>query len=60
MRAWIEMPPGSGWADIRIATHAVRELGYGVAELRGTGNVLLRVLGAEVDVSELWRLPGQG
>ena len=59
-RAWLELPPGTGWAGIRLASHALHELGYLTAELRGSGNVMLRVLGVEADVSEVWRLPGQG
>ena len=59
MRAWLEMPPGSGWGDVRVAARSLHELGYATAELRTVGGVLLRVSAAEVDVSELWRLPGQ-
>ena len=59
MRAWIEMPAGSGWGDVRVAMGALHELGYVTEEQRGTGNVLLRLSGSRLDVGELWRLPGQ-
>jgi hypothetical protein len=59
-RAWIEMPAASGWADIRKAHYALHELAYVTAELRGTGPVLLRVSGVELETGELWRSPGQG
>jgi T5orf172 domain len=59
-RAWIELPAASGWADIRLARHALHELAYVTAELRGSGPVLLRVSGVELETGELWRVPGQG
>ncbi len=60
MRAWIELPRDAGWADIRLAAASLHKLGYRTAELRGTGPVLLRLSGAELDAGELWRVPGQG
>jgi hypothetical protein len=60
MRAWVELPADSGWAGIRLATVALESLGYYVEELRGTGNVLLRLSGARLEAGELWRVPGQG
>jgi hypothetical protein len=60
MRAWIELPLDAGWADIRLARHALHQLGYATAELRGTGPVLLRLSGSRLDVGKLWRAPGQG
>jgi hypothetical protein len=60
MRAWIELPVASGWADIRLARSALHALGYTTEELRGSGPVLLRLSGARLKVSELWRMPGQG
>ena len=60
MRAWIELPRDSGWAGIRLARHALHQLGYTTSELRGTGNVLLRLAGSKLEPGELWRAPGQG
>ena len=60
MRAWLELPRDSGWADIRLARSALHKLGYRTAELRGTGNVLLRLSGGVLETGELWRSPGQG
>ena len=60
MRAWIELPLDAGWADIRLARSALHKLGYVTAELRGTGNVLLRLAGVKLEPGELWRAPGQG
>jgi hypothetical protein len=37
MRVWVELAAASGWADIRLARHALHELNYVMAELRGTG-----------------------
>ena len=56
-RAWIEMPPGSGWGAIRLARTALRELGYHSEEVRGTGNVLLRLSGSPLERSALWVMP---
>ena len=58
-RAWIELPAASGWADIRLARHALHELAYVTAELRGTGPVMLRLSGSKLETGELWRSPGQ-
>ena len=58
-RAWIELSRDAGWGDVRLAAHALHELGYATAELRQPRGVLLRVSGADLDVTELWRLPGQ-
>jgi hypothetical protein len=60
MRAWIELPAASGWAGIRLARSALHALDYTTEEMRGTGNVLLRLSGSRLEVSELWRVPGQG
>lgn len=38
----------------------MQELGYVVAEIRGTGNTMLRVSGAVLERGELLRMPGQG
>ena len=54
------MPAGSGWGQVRVASQTLRELGYTVEELRGTGNVLLRLSGSRLEAGELWRAPGQG
>ncbi len=59
MRAWVELPADSGWGDIRLARGALHKLGYVTEELRGTGPVLLRLSGSALDVTELWRYPGQ-
>ena len=59
MRAWVELPADSGWADVRLARAALHKMDYATAELRGTGNVLLRLSGGGLDVGELWRAPGQ-
>ena len=60
MRAWIELPRDSGWADIRLARSALHKLGYRTEEVRGSGNVLLRLSGVKLESGELWRFPGQG
>ena len=59
MRAWVELPADSGWADIRLARAALHKMDYATAELRGTGNVLLRLSGARLEAGELWCYPGQ-
>ena len=53
------MPAGSGWGDVRVASGELHRMGYVTEEQRGTGNVLLRLSGSRLGVSELWRLPGQ-
>ena len=58
-RAWIEFPADTGWGDLRVAGTRLIELGYVTAELRGTGNVLLRLSGAQLERGELLRVPGQ-
>ena len=57
MRAWIELPRSSGWADIRLAGSALHKLGYVTEEQRGTGRAWLRLSGARLDVSALWVTP---
>ena len=57
MRAWIELPPGSGWGDTRAAASGLHELGYVTAEQRSAGRILLRLSGSELDVSALWVVP---
>lgn len=59
-RCWMELPADSRWADVRLASVALNKLGYTTEELRGTGNVLLRLPGSRLEVSELWRVQGQG
>ena len=59
-RAWIELPRDAGWGQVRLAQTTLNNLGYVTEELRGTGPVLLRLSGSRLDVSELWRVPGQG
>lgn len=59
MRAWIELPAGSGWGDIRIAASDLRRLDYVTQEQRMTGLVLLRLSGSVLGRAALWRLPGQ-
>lgn len=58
-RAWIELPADSGWGDIRVAASDLKRLDYVTEEQRGTGPVLLRISGAKLERSALWRLPGQ-
>jgi len=60
VRAWIEMQPGTGWGDIRLMRSALRDLGYVNAELRGTGNVLLRLSASVLERGEVLRVPGRG
>ena len=60
MRAWIELPEDYGWGDIRVARGTLHRLGYVTEELRGTGNVLLRLSAVKLESGELWRVPGQG
>jgi len=60
MRAWIELPRDYGWAQIRLASVALNNLGYVSEELRGAGPVLLRLSGTRLEAGELWRVPGQG
>ena len=59
-RAWIELQADSGWGDLRVAGTRLIEMGYVAAELRGTGNVLLRLSGAQLERPDLLRVPGQG
>jgi len=59
-RAWIELPAGSGWADVRLARGAMAGLGYHVEEIRGTGNVMLRLSGSKLEAEQLWVMPGEG
>ena len=59
-RAWIEMPAGSGWGQVRAASRVLHELGYATEELRGSGNVLLRLAGSRLEAAELLRVPGEG
>ena len=59
MRAWIELPAGSGWGDIRVASSELGRLDYVTEEQRVTGMVLLRLSGSKLERGALWRLPGQ-
>lgn len=59
-RAWIELPADTGWGDVRVAGTRMAEMGYVVAEIRGTGNVLLRLSGSQLERGELLKVPGQG
>lgn len=58
-RAWIELPAGSGWGDIRLASSELGRMDYVTEEQRMTGVVLLRLAGSKLGRGELWRLPGQ-
>lgn len=55
-RAWIELPEGSGWGEIRAAIRMLDGLGYTTAEVRGA-RVWLRLSGSALDVSALWIMP---
>ena len=35
-------------------------LGYHVEEIRGTGNVMLRLSGSKLEAEQLWVMPGEG
>jgi hypothetical protein len=59
-RAWIELPPDAGWGRVRLAHAALHELGYVTEELRGTGNVLIRLSGSRLEAGEVLRGPGEG
>ncbi len=59
VRAWLELPPDSGWGDTRIAASDLGRMDYHVEEQRMTGRVLLRLSGAKLDRAALWRYPGQ-
>ena len=58
-RARIEFPAGTGWGDVRVAGTRLIKLGYVAVELRGSGNVMLRLSGAPLERGELLRVPGQ-
>jgi hypothetical protein len=58
-RAWIEMPPGAGWGEVRLMRTALRDLDYVSAELRGTAGVVLRLSGSQLDRGEVLKWPGQ-
>ena len=58
-RAWIEFPADTGWGDVRVAGTRLIELGYVAAELRGSGNVMLGLSGAQLERPDLLRVPGQ-
>jgi hypothetical protein len=60
MRAWIELPPDSGWGRVRVVQGALHRLGYATDEIRGTGNVLIRLSGERLRAAELLRGPGEG
>ena len=57
-RAWVELAADSGWGAVRTVRAALARLGYVTAELRGTGNVLLRLSGVKLERGELLRMPG--
>ena len=59
-RAWIEFPADTGWGDLRVAGTRLIKLGYVAAELRGSGNVMLRLSAYPLERGELLRVPGQG
>ena len=56
-RAWIEMQPGTGWGEVRVARSGLERLGYLTAELRGSGAVLLRFSGSPLERAEVLRVP---
>ena len=57
-RAWIQ-PATSGWGDVQVAKSGLVKSGYLVAELRGSGPVLLRVSASPLEPAELLRMPGE-
>ena len=59
-RTWIEFPADTGWGDLRVAGTRLIKLGYVAAELRGSGNVMLRLSAYPLERVELLRVPGQG
>jgi hypothetical protein len=58
-RAWVELAE-DGWAHVRLARGALEDLGYVTEEVRGTGNVMVRLSGSRLSAGELWKMPGQG
>ena len=61
MRAWIELPPGSGWGETRLRRAALERDGYRVEEVRGGTRALLALTGAEGELPGWDRLlPGSG
>ena len=56
-RAWIELPADSGWGDVRVAGTRLAGLDYLTYELRGSGNVMLRLPGVPLERSEVLRVP---
>ena len=59
-RAWVEFPPDAGWGTVRVArTRLEKHLAYVVAELRGSGPVLLRLSGTELEPAEALAVPGE-
>ena len=57
VRAWVELPAGSGWADVQLARGRLEDNGYVTETVRGGGRVWVRLSGARLDTAALWVMP---